>query len=116
MREHNLDSILENLSFLPKVHRTAHKDIVKVALDGLEEGLTRYHVEIMKVLADYGTLHVEEIGEILMVAKTQMTRLIDELYAMGMVNRQPDTEDRRKLNISLTDKGNKVFEKFLAAN
>lgn len=115
MREHTLDSILENLALLPKVHRTAHRDIVRVALDSLEEGLTRYHVEIIKVLDDYGTLHVAEIGEILLVAKPQMTRLIDELISLGMVERQSDTEDRRKINISLTDKGSRVLEKFLAA-
>ncbi len=115
MREYTLEGILENLALLPKVHRTAHRDIVKVALEALEEGLTRYHVEIIKVLDDYGTLHVAEIGEILMVAKPQMTRLIDELIVLGMVERQPDTEDRRKINITLTDKGSEAFEIFLTA-
>lgn len=115
MREHTLDSIVENLALLPKIHRTTHKDIFKVALETLEEGLTRYHVEIIKVLDDYGTLHVAEIGEILMVAKPQMTRLIDELITLKMVERQTVAEDRRKINISLTDKGSKVSEEFLAA-
>lgn len=115
MRENTLDNIMENVALLPKVHRTAHRDIVKVALETLEEGLTRYHVEIIKVLDDFGTLHVAEIGDVLLVAKPQMTRLIDELINLGMVERQSDTEDRRKINITLTDKGTRALEAFIAA-
>ena len=50
MREYTLEGILENLALLPKVHRTAHRDIVKVALEALEEGLTRSTLKSLKYL------------------------------------------------------------------
>lgn len=63
------------------------------------------HFEIMTVLKEEGTLHVAEIGEKLQIAKAQMTHLIDKLVELGMVDRNIDTNDRRTINITLTEKG-----------
>ncbi|MCP4612070.1 MAG: winged helix-turn-helix transcriptional regulator, partial [Planctomycetes bacterium] len=51
-------------------------------------------------------------GDMLLISKPQMTRLIDELIDLGMVERHPDETDRRKINISLTVKGKETVEKF----
>ena len=51
-----------------------------------------------------------EIGELLLISKSQMTRLIDELINLEMIARQPDVHDRRKSNIMLTSKGEIFIE------
>jgi DNA-binding MarR family transcriptional regulator len=112
MNETVWNNITDFLDRLPILHRSFHKDIMKAMRENLGEGISRYHLEVVKTLEDCGTLHVTEIGEMLLISKPQMTRLIDELIDLGMVERQPDETDRRKLNISLTQKGRGTGERF----
>ncbi|NQT74422.1 MAG: MarR family transcriptional regulator [Chloroflexi bacterium] len=112
MNETVWSNITDFLDRLPVLHRSFHKDIMKAMRENLEEGISRYHLEVVKTLEDYGTMHVTEIGEMLLISKPQMTRLIDELIDLGMVERQPDETDRRKININLTQKGIETGGKF----
>ena len=107
-----LNDVLDNLSHMPKIHRTLQQGIFKNALAGFSRDVTRHHLEILKVLRNEGTLHIAEIADLLLISKPQMTRLLDELIELQLVERQPDTEDRRKINITLTDKGQRVSEEF----
>lgn len=106
------NNITDFLDRLPVLHRSFHKGIMKALQENLEEGISRYHLEVVKTIEDYGTMHVTEIGDMLLISKPQMTRLIDELIDLGMVDRQPDETDRRKINISLTPKGKATVERF----
>lgn len=110
MNETVWSNIADFLDRLPIIHRSFHKDIMKAMRENLEEGVSRYHLEVVKTLEEYGTMHVKEIGDILLISKPQMTRLIDELIDLGIVERQPDEMDRRKINITLTIKGKEVAE------
>jgi len=40
-----------------------------------------------------------------------MTQSIDKLIGMGMVEREPDTKDRRKISIRLTQQGRDTVER-----
>ena len=40
-----------------------------------------------------------------------MTNSIDKLISLGMVTREPDPNDRRKITITLTDKGQNAVAK-----
>jgi DNA-binding MarR family transcriptional regulator len=66
---------------------------------------------IMKMLHESGTLYSSEIGDGISIAKPQMTHSIDKLIGLGMVERQPDTKDRRKINIRLTQKGRDTVDR-----
>jgi DNA-binding MarR family transcriptional regulator len=105
-----IDDVLETLSQMPKLHRGLQRNIFKKVLESLKEGISRHHLEILKLLYEEGTLHVAEIADLLLISKSQMTRLIDELIRLGMVERQPDTQDRRKSNILLTHKGTAIVK------
>ena len=111
MNEAIWNDILAFLERLPVLHKSFHKDIMKAMHENLGEGISRYHFEVVKTLDNYGTMHVTEIGEMLLISKPQMTRLIDELIDLGMVERQPDEIDRRKINIHITQKGFEILEK-----
>lgn len=49
----------------------------------------------------------EQLGE----TRGNMTRICDELVAKGWMRRVPNVEDRRRVDLSLTDSGMKVLNK-----
>jgi DNA-binding MarR family transcriptional regulator len=64
----------------------------------------------MRMLKDEGTMHPSKIGEKLIIAKAQMTHLIDKLVELGYVKREMGSSDRRTFNITITDTGRKVLD------
>jgi len=106
-----LDSVAEDLfSTMPLIGRSIRRKLLKAALTSFHEDIGPPHFEIIKLLYDVGTLHIAEIGERLQIARPQMTHLIDRLVELDIAERQTGKEDRRMINVSLTDKG-KTFIK-----
>jgi len=101
---------LDLLSVPPLVFRLVRRKLVMTTLADTYVDIKLLHFEIMRVLKDEGTLHPAKIGEKLFVAKAQMTHLIDKLVELGFVKREMCSDDRRTINITLTDKGRKVLE------
>jgi DNA-binding MarR family transcriptional regulator len=98
------------LSVPPLIFRLIRRKLVMTTLEDIDVDIKLLHFEIMKVLKEEGTLHPAEIGERLFVAKAQMTHLVDKLVDLGFVKREMGASDRRTLNITLTEKGNKVMD------
>lgn len=110
MKNNILENVAEDLfSTLPLIDRSIRRKLLKMALISISEDITPPRFEIMKLLDETGTLHVAEIGERLRIARPQMTYLIDKLVALNIVERQTNIEDRRMLNITLTNKGKTIF-------
>jgi DNA-binding MarR family transcriptional regulator len=101
---------LDLLSVPPLVFRMVRRRVVSTTLTDTHLDIKLLHFEIMRVLKDEGTLHPAKIGEKLLVAKAQMTHLIDKLVEMNFVKREMGSHDRRTINITLTDKGRGVLE------
>ena len=97
------------LSLPPLIFRLIRRKLV-TTLEDIDVDLKLLHIEIMRVLKEEGTLHPARIGERLLVAKAQMTHLIDKLVELGFVKREMDASDRRTINITLTEKGSKMLE------
>ena len=111
MRSDILDKISADLlSVPPLIFRGVRRKLLKTAIGDIEVDISPLHFEIMALLKEAGTLHVAEIGERLNIARAQMTRLIDKLVDLGIVERQMDTVDRRMTNIVLTRKGETTLE------
>ena len=111
MRNNVLDSVVKDLlSIPPLIRRSFHRKVFKTAFARIEEDISLPHFEIMRTLAEVGTLHVAKIGERLQIQKPQMTHLIDRLVSLEIVARQTDAADRRIINIALTDKGRAMME------
>ena len=111
MKNGILNTVAEDLfSTMPLIGRSIRKKLLKTALTSFEEDIAPPHFEIMKLLEEAGTLHVAEIGEKLQIARPQMTHLIDRLAELDIVERQKGTEDRRMINIMLTDKGKRIIK------
>lgn len=108
-----LDDIVNDLLLItPLIRRTIQKKLVRTAFAQIEADITLPHLEIIKTLRDYGTMHIAEIGEKLLIPKPQMTHLIDRLVSLDIIIRQTDNSDRRTINITLTEKGERIIEEF----
>ena len=73
----------------------------KKAFTGIQAAQFRllYHLTVSPMIS------MSTLGNILYISKPYMTTLIDSLVAEGLVERNPDSQDRRVINISITDKG-----------
>jgi DNA-binding MarR family transcriptional regulator len=110
MRNNILDSATEDLlSIPPIIFREVRRKLLRAALDTINMDISPIHFGIMQLLYEAGTLHVAEIGERLQIARPQMTRLLDKLAELEIIERRTDTTDRRMINIMLTDKGKTTF-------
>ncbi len=99
------------LSVPPLIFRGIRRKMLKTALISGAADISPLHFEIMLLLRkEKGTLKITEIGERLLIARAQMTHLIDRLAEAEMVERQADSADRRVTNIVLTAKGNAFLE------
>ena len=68
----------------------------------------RYEVLVLLTFSRSGHLPLSKIGERLMVHPTSVTNAIDRLEAQGLVRRESDSTDRRRVLASLTAKGTRV--------
>jgi DNA-binding MarR family transcriptional regulator len=101
MENRAVDAIIDDIfQILPAVY----KRLLKIDLPGMPGGLSRLHLAIMGILSE-SKLPISEIGKQLMIPRPYMTRLIDWLEKRAIVERQPDAQDRRVINIALTETG-----------
>src|SRR4030042_5270698 len=98
------------LSVPPLVFRLIRRKLLMTTLDDIDVDLKLLHFEIMRVLKEEGTLHPAKIGERLLIAKAQMTHLIDKLVDLDFVKRETGADDRRTINITLTEKGSNLLD------
>ncbi len=106
-----LEEVSEDLlSTPPLIFRLIRKKIARTAKDNLDLNITPLHIEIMMVLEEEGTMHVSEIGQRLQIARAQMTKLIDKLVSLDIIEREPDLQDRRSINIKLTEHGKVILK------
>ncbi|MCF0147681.1 MAG: MarR family transcriptional regulator [Clostridium sp.] len=62
------------------------------------------HMKVIFYLSKKKTMSVSNVAKCLDISKPNMTPIIDKLINEGFVNRYTDSDDRRKINIELTDK------------
>ena len=98
------------LSIPPLIIRGIQKKLLKTALANIDMDISPLEFGIMRLLQEAGALHIAEIGERLYIARPQMTRLIDKLVDLSIVERQTGTIDRRTINIVLTGEGRATLE------
>jgi DNA-binding MarR family transcriptional regulator len=104
-------SVADLLAILPLLHRTLRQKVARATYETFIEKITPIHGEIIRLLYEEGKLSMGDIGEDLMIAKAQLTQLIDKLVVLDVVERRAVKGDRRKIEITLTNTGKKLFRK-----
>lgn len=106
MTQSIVDSIAENLI---SIHPMLYKSISKPIRS--KSSITPGGMFVLGSLKRHGILSMSDIGKCLMMPKPHITVIVDRLIEAGCVERKNDPKDRRIVNISLTQKGLKDFER-----
>jgi DNA-binding MarR family transcriptional regulator len=99
------------IRILPVMHKKIHRDIFRTAIEQSGEYISPHHLMILKMLRESSLVNISEIGEEIAISQSQMTHSTDKLIKLGMIKRQGDARDRRKVRILLTAKGKRYMEK-----
>ncbi|HHE64656.1 MAG TPA: MarR family transcriptional regulator [Bacteroidetes bacterium] len=101
----------EKLGFLlQKIMKVLHAQGRKVLT---EENLTFPQYYALSLLIKKGFLKMSDLKEKLFITGAGATGIADHLVKKGLAQRQRSTDDRRVVNIRITDKGAKIIERAL---
>jgi MarR family 2-MHQ and catechol resistance regulon transcriptional repressor len=67
----------------------------------------------LEMLYHLGPLNQKDIGQKLLISKSNVVTIIDKLEKRGLARRQRSVEDRRCIFVHLTDKGREKLEQIL---
>ena len=96
-----IDNILDSMAqVLPLFHRK----LLRMDLGGVSGDLSRLHFGIMEILSERD-MTVTELARMTNMSKPQMTAAIDKLVKLDVLERHPDENDRRVINMVLTEHG-----------
>jgi MarR family 2-MHQ and catechol resistance regulon transcriptional repressor len=73
-------------------------------------GLTQAQFSVLECLNHLGPLTIGELCTKMLVSGGNMTVVIDNLEKQELVERVPSKEDRRAIQVKLTEKGEKLIE------
>ncbi len=91
----------EASAFRMSTFRLARRLRAQRAVDSMSDG----QFAVLAVLKIYGPHTLGELAERERVTSPSMNRTVNCLEETGYVSRTPDADDRRKVNIALTDEG-----------
>jgi len=69
------------------------------------KNLSKNQPVVIKIIGMEGEIMPSTIGRYTGMDKSSLTRMVDDLERKGLVFRKTDPEDRRKVLVSLTEKG-----------
>jgi Transcriptional regulators len=101
----SINKIIENIIYL---HPLLSKSLTRSVR--IKTNLNPGSLYVLGVLSKYVMLSMSEIGCKLSMPKPHVTAQVDKLIAEGMVERLFDPNDRRIINIKLTEKGKEDFK------
>jgi DNA-binding MarR family transcriptional regulator len=112
-KKYDLDNNYEtnlNLSTLV-VFTRAEQKIHKMEYETMKAGgLTSSQFAVLEALYNKGDLRICEIIEKILTTSGNITVVIKNLEKDEFISKYPDSEDKRSMIISLTDKGRKIME------
>jgi len=98
--ESSIDKVIDNIFYISlSVSKRLRHSFKK------KTNLSPVSYFVLHILCHYEMLSMSEIGNKLLMPKPHVTAQIDKLIAENMVERLLDPNDRRIINIKLTEKG-----------
>ena len=109
MDEERLNQMVDDIYLFFPLFR---KKLFKHKKNLKQNRMSHSYYHILKVLKKCGELPMSEIGRMVYISKSNMTSLIDNLVANNLAERLPDKNDRRVINIALTEEGNELLNEW----
>ena len=78
--------------------------------------LTPSQFDVIATLGDTDGMTCSELSAQTLVTKGTLTGVLDRLVAKGLIRRETDSGDRRRIKVQLTEKGDGVFRKTYTAH
>jgi DNA-binding MarR family transcriptional regulator len=76
-----------------------------------DTGLTVSQADVLFTLGNTDGMTFRDIGDLTLITKGTLTGVIDRMEAKGLVKRTILSDDRRCTRVTLTAKGNKLFNR-----
>lgn len=93
-----------------KLWRAAHAAEVAAHRHLADHGLTISQFGVLEGLYHLGPLSQRQLADKILRSSGNLTMVIDNLERDGLVRRERDTQDRRVMNVFLTDEGHALVE------
>jgi len=107
-RQETLDSVLAELN------QISFRDF-QGALKRFHEGtLSLVHLNLLMLLRFNGPLTMSRLAEMLDVSVASATGIVDRMEKKGVIERRRSDEDRRVVQVYVTEKGEQVFTQMQA--
>jgi homoprotocatechuate degradation regulator HpaR len=116
----------DNLQRAPAVEAREFRDSLPLALLRAREAvmtlfrpnlqahkLTEQQWRLIRVLYENGELEFNRLAELACILRPSLTGILSRLEQAGLVLRQKNLPDQRKLCIDLTDEGRRLFESLM---
>jgi DNA-binding MarR family transcriptional regulator len=97
------------------LHRTTHHTLHALSAALAGENLNAAEINALANLAAGGTLNVRQLGERTGTRASTLTGVLDRLADRGYLTRELDPSDRRSFRLPLTEAGQAVAARVLAA-
>jgi DNA-binding MarR family transcriptional regulator len=111
MENEQLDRLTHSLLTSPVIlTRKVDRQILSIALKDMHISMGMYHLLVLQVLAEENDQTVNDVGQKLAISRSQMTFATNFLVDLGLITRQHDDDDRRKIRIGMTLRGRWVTE------
>ncbi len=104
------EKLIEHFSRLRNLGRFYTREILKGTLKG-ETDLKLSHINVLSAFSDQSDHSMKELAKILGVKRPNMTMMVDGLVETGLLVRERDKGDRRKVMVMLTSTGRTIMEK-----
>jgi MarR family transcriptional regulator, 2-MHQ and catechol-resistance regulon repressor len=99
----------KTLSAYIKLLRAADTISARVHLHLSGARLSSSQFGVLEALMHLGPLHQNELGRKLLKSSGNITMVVDHLEQRGLVERERDMEDRRRVTVALTPAGRKLI-------
>ncbi|THB66144.1 MAG: MarR family transcriptional regulator [Gammaproteobacteria bacterium] len=98
-KENNFDSVLVALRRIIRATDIDSKNISRMV------GLTTPQLMVMQTIRELGDVPIKSIASEVNLTQATVTTILDRLENNGMISRERGTADRRKVFITITEKG-----------
>ena len=100
---------MDPLFELGLVVKAIQRELERRANDAMRPlGLTGAQADALIVIGQAGPLSLSQLGDLLIAESGHPSRLVDRLVEAGFVERRTATEDRRRVELSLTAAGRRL--------